>query len=424
MNPRKPVIAILVVGFLVALSLSLLPSALPLRASRAPSPPAEKHNAAAVPHTAPAPPSSLAAGHPEFDVASWYASRGEEPESHGVMIETLDHNRLLAAHNPDEPFNPASLIKLSTSLVALRMKGADYRFQTRVYADGQIDKTGRLRGRLFVFGSDPTFNEAGANLIAGKLRERGIKRADEVVVSPDFCLNFNDSAERSAERLAQVLRIGNARADVMDQPAGEPLFTFESYPLRDVLLYMNAHSSNFIAERVGALVGGPAAVQRYLIDNLHLPADQVTIERASGREHNRLTARGLVEVIRALIAEANRQGLEPSDIMAVASDDRGTLHRRLDGTGLEGAVVGKTGTLTTEVDGGMASLAGIVYTKDAGPLVFAILDKGNHISEHRQMEDQLLADVVLRQATPHPIASPNPRDLLPAGELRIKDSVE
>ena len=139
----------------------------------------------------------------------------------------------------------------------------------------------------------------------------------------------------------------------------------------------------------------------------------------SGREHNRLTPRGLLVVIRALVEEAARQKLEPEAIMPVASDDSGTLRRRLAGTGLEGAVVGKTGTLTAEVDGGMASLAGIVYTKDAGQVVFVILDQGNHIWEHRQLEDQLLAEVVNSLALPRAIASPTPRQLLSASALRI-----
>jgi D-alanyl-D-alanine carboxypeptidase/D-alanyl-D-alanine-endopeptidase (penicillin-binding protein 4) len=184
---------------------------------------------------------------------------------------------------------------------------------------------------------------------------------------------------------------------------------------------MNARSSNFIADKIGALIGGAPGVQQFLIDELKLPADNVTIATVSGREHNRLTPRDLLRVIRALIEEAKRQGLEPSDIMPVASDDAGTLRRRLAGTGLEGAVVAKTGTLTAEVDGGMASLAGIVYTQDQGPVLFAILDQGNQISDNRQLEDQLLGEVVTANATPQVIAGPTPRRLLPSTNVVIGD---
>ncbi len=358
---------------------------------------------------------------PHFDVAMWYAERGEQPETHGVMIENLAGDRLFASHNVDETFNPASLIKLATSLIALKKLGADYRFQIRVYADGEIDRTGLLRGRLHIAGSDPTFGDIGANLIARELQSRGIKRVSEgLIVSPDFCFNFSESADESAERLGKALNLNQSQTEVSDQPpAGHLLFSFNSYALRDMLLYMNARSSNFVAERIGNLVGGPAGVQQFLTADLRLPPGEVAIERVSGREHNRMTARGLIKVIRALVEETSRQGLEPTDIMPVASDDAGTLRRRLGGTGLEGAVVGKTGTLTSEVDGGMTSLAGLVYTQDAGIILFTILDQGNRISDHSQMEDQLLADAIKAQATPRPVSAHTPRTLLPASDLKI-----
>lgn len=361
-------------------------------------------------------------GAPLFDAATWYVARGEQPETHGVLIESFDGNRVFASHNADMTFNPASLIKLSTSLVALKKLGAQYRFKTRVFAEGDVDKTGALRGRLYVSGNDPTFGDAGAAMIGKALHERGVKRiSDGISVSPKFSFNFSESPQDSGARLGRVLKLSNARIDVEDAPANvSPLLVLESYSLRDILLYMNAHSNNFVAERVGALVGGTNALQQFLVNDLKLPADQVNIERASGREHNRLTPRGLLTIVRALVDEIKRQGLEPEDIMPVASDDRGTLRRRMAGTGLEGAVIGKTGTLTQEVDGGMASLAGLVYTKDAGTIVFVILDQGNKIADNRQMEDQLLTEVVTSQAMPRTaVTSPTPRQLLPSSELRL-----
>jgi D-alanyl-D-alanine carboxypeptidase/D-alanyl-D-alanine-endopeptidase (penicillin-binding protein 4) len=357
---------------------------------------------------------------PSFDVASWYAGRGEAPEVHGVLIETLDGQRSFASHNADLAFNPASLVKLATSLVALKKLGADYRFQTRVFADGEVDKKGVLQGRLYVSGNDPTFGDPGASLLSRELRERGIERLTEVVVSPEFCFNFSDKPEESAERLARALKLGNPKTEVADETGGQSLLVVNSNRLSDVLLYMNARSSNFIAEKLGAQIGGAEGVRRFLVDELKLPSEQVMIERVSGREHNRMTPRGLLAVIRALIEEAKRQGLEPPDLLPVASDDAGTLRRRLGGTGLEGAVVGKTGTLTAEVDGGMASLAGIVYTRDAGIVLFAILDQGNRIGENRQLEDELLTEVITAEAVPQPIASPTPRRLLPASGVQIQ----
>lgn len=351
---------------------------------------------------------------PAFDAAAWYVAHEEAPETHGVLIETLEGSRTLASLNAEVAFNPASLVKLSTSLVALKKLGKDFRFQTRVFVDGTIDSKGTLEGRLYVRGNDPTFGDAGANLIAKELDARGVKRLNEVVVSPEFNFNFSNSAEESATRLVKILKLGNPKTIVADESAGKLLTVVNSNPLSDVLLYMNARSSNYMADKIGALIGGAEGVRQFLINELKLSADYLTLATVSGREHNRMTARDVVKVIRALIEEAGRQGLEPADIMPVASDDAGTLRRRLAGTGLEGAVVAKTGTLTAEVDGGMTSLAGIVYTEDQGLILFAILAQGNRIWDNRQLEDALLAEVINAHARPHVIAGPTPRRLLPS----------
>jgi serine-type D-Ala-D-Ala carboxypeptidase/endopeptidase (penicillin-binding protein 4) len=409
LNRRGPILWMIAAGLVVVAVLAYIPHHIRARSAVAS---AVALITEAKPQDQPAPRETSA--QPSFDASAWYVAHEEAPETHGVLIEALDGSRTLASLNPDVTFNPASLVKLSTSLVALKKLGRDFRFQTRVYVDGTVDSQGALEGKLYVRGNDPTFGDAAAGLIAKELDARGIKRLNEVVVSPEFNFNFSNSAEESATRLAKVLKLGNPKTTVADESAGRPLLVVNSNPLSDVLLYMNARSSNYMADKIGALIGGAEGVRQFLIDELKLSADSLTLATVSGREHNRMTTRDVVTVIRALIEEAGRQGLEPADIMPVASDDAGTLRRRLAGTGLEGAVVAKTGTLTAEVDGGMTSLAGIVYTEDHGPIVFALLAQGNRIWDNRQLEDELLAEVVKAHATPRVVAGPTPRRLLPS----------
>jgi D-alanyl-D-alanine carboxypeptidase/D-alanyl-D-alanine-endopeptidase (penicillin-binding protein 4) len=500
LNFPKPVVVILVIGLALILTLSFVPYSLTRLSDAGRGAVAVlMQPSASAPASEAAPPVPVQT--PAFDVAVWYASREEEPEKHGVLVESLDGKRALASHNADKLFNPASLIKLATSLLALRRLGAGFRFETRVYTEGTVDADGTLRGKVYVAGNDPTFGDVSAALIGRELRARGIKDATEgVVVSPEFSFNYSESPADSAGHLARVMAFdkarqknerdnrdsrnrqqkkerenrdernrGEKRADknarnendvgerrdaedsrskkgdrneqsaaqseklkegegesplVGQPPAAQPVFVLRSYPLREVLLYMNAHSSNFVAERIGALVGGPEGIRRFLVEELKLPAEQVVIVTASGREHNRMTARGVVAVVRALDAEARRQGMRLEEIMPVASDDAGTLRSRLAGTPLEGALVGKTGTLTSEVDGGMASLAGIIYTERAGAIVFAILDQGSHISESRELEDQLLTEIVTLGDSPinlPQISKDTPRRILPSTSLEISD---
>ena len=414
LNSRKPIYVLLSVGLVIVAALSLVPYSFSLQRLKQQVVSAFTIHAEPEPATPVAPPLK-----PSFDVAAWYGSRDERAEEHGVLIESFDGQRVFAAHNADALFNPASLIKLATSLVALKTLGADFRFQTRIYINGKVDGKGVLQGQLSVVGHDPTFGDYGANLIAEELRSRGIKSiSDALVVSPDFIFNFSDKPEDSGERLSKALKMGKPPpVKIGAEASGEPLLTVNSNPLRDVLLYMNARSSNFIAEKIGGLIGGPNAVEQYLTNQLKLPPAQVTISTVTGREHNQLSPRGVITIIRALVEEGKRQGLEPADILPVGSDDAGTLRRRFVGTSLERAVVGKTGTLTAEVDGGMASLAGIVYTTD-GPLVFAILDQGNRIWDNRQLEEALLIEAIGGQTTPQAITGPTPRRLLPSANIQ------
>ncbi|HEX8502748.1 MAG TPA: D-alanyl-D-alanine carboxypeptidase [Pyrinomonadaceae bacterium] len=410
------------IGAAVVLALTAAPYALVSNARRAAATylhvplntaPAAPAPGAAVPGPTPAPA-------PSFDVAGWYAAREDDPARHALLAQSADGRATLAEHNADAPYNPASLVKLTTSLVALRKLGKDFRFDTRVFIEGEVDKAGVLKGRLLISGHDPTFGDFHATLVGKKLAERGIKKFEgELAVTPDFVFNFTDKPDEAAERLAKVLKLNPKTWALADAPAGEPAFTVLSYPLRDILLYMNAHSSNFVAERLGALVGGPEAIRQFIVTELRLPPEQVTLSTASGLEVNRMTARGLVSVIRALDGEARRQGLELVDIMAKASDDYGTLRRRMVGTPLEGAVVAKTGTLVHD-DGGMASLGGVIYTQKYGKVYFVVLNQGSEVAAARQATDQLLSEITLSQDTPAPIPKPEkPRHQLESSDLEV-----
>jgi serine-type D-Ala-D-Ala carboxypeptidase/endopeptidase (penicillin-binding protein 4) len=417
LNPRKPIYALLTIGAAIVLTLTFAPYALVSDARRAVATyihvPLNPAPASAVPAPTPAPV-------PAFDVAGWYASREDDPARHALLVQSTDGRVTLAEHNADVAYNPASLVKLTTSLVALRKLGKDFRFETRVFIEGTVDKAGVLQGRLLVSGHDPTFGDFHATLVAKKLAERGIKKFEgELAVTPDFVFNYTDKPDEAAQRLAKVLKLNPKTWAVADAPAGEPAFAVLSYPLRDILLYMNAHSSNFVAERLGAQVGGPEAIRAFIVNEVKLPPEQVQLSTASGLEVNRMTARGLVSVIRALDEEARRQGLELVDIMAKASDDYGTLRRRMVGTPLEGAVVAKTGTLVHD-DGGMASLGGVIYTQKFGKVYFVVLNQGSDVAVARQNTDQLLSEITLSQDTPAPIPKPEkPRHQLESTDLEV-----
>src|ERR1700754_1997763 len=132
----------LLIGVAIILALTFTPYALVMRARKAVAAYAHLNSEApaAVAISTPTPPLA-----PAFDVVRWYTERGDDPARHGVLVEPCSGGGVaLAEDNPDVGFNPASLVKLSTSLAALKKLGKDYRVETKVYLDGSVDKTGTL----------------------------------------------------------------------------------------------------------------------------------------------------------------------------------------------------------------------------------------------------------------------------------------
>src|SRR5688500_11201925 len=66
----------------------------------------------------------------------------------GLVLVMDEKGNELVAQNADKPFVPASVAKIVTAWLAMEVLGADYRFQTRFYLDG--DRVLYIRG-----GGDP-----------------------------------------------------------------------------------------------------------------------------------------------------------------------------------------------------------------------------------------------------------------------------
>src|SRR3954471_6306625 len=64
----------------------------------------------------------------ETNYLTTLALRGLDLETQGLFIESLDGSMVFADHHSDTAFNPASTIKVATSLTALTALGPDYHF--------------------------------------------------------------------------------------------------------------------------------------------------------------------------------------------------------------------------------------------------------------------------------------------------------
>ncbi|HZI20585.1 MAG TPA: D-alanyl-D-alanine carboxypeptidase [Pyrinomonadaceae bacterium] len=370
------------------------------------------------PATAPAPAERLA----HEDVAPLPADR--LPFAHqGVLVERLDGEvvREVAA---DQTYNPASAIKLATALVALRSFGPQHRFKTTIWVTGTFDQaTGTVTGDIVVSGRDPAFHDQHAVAVARELNRLGIRTVSgDLIVAPKFSLNYNASSQRSGERFYDALdatrrpaaaarawadsRVALGDAEALREtpsvavmgavyvgaaPSGARVVSMhQSPPLVDILKALLCYSNNFLAERIGDAVGGPAAIERYLSTELKIPAGEFRFATASGLGVNRLTPRHMMRVYRALLGVLHEHDLKAADILPVAGIDPGTLQRRYENSPGRGSVIAKTGTLN-RTDGGASALVGQMKTKSGETLLFVVFNMRGSVPRFRAQQDAFVA---------------------------------
>jgi D-alanyl-D-alanine carboxypeptidase/D-alanyl-D-alanine-endopeptidase (penicillin-binding protein 4) len=347
-------------------------------------------------------------------------SRGHRLEDQGVVIETIDGAERLAEHNPDIAFNPASVMKLATSLVALTRLGPDHRYRTSFLADGRIEAaTRKLEGDLVVEGgTDPMFGAADGQEVAQELSRLGISRVTgKLRIAGAFYYyargyTSNLSRETSARKLRTVIENTGIKIDgetLFGDKAGTPLLSHYSEPLAKILFYQNAHSSNAVAEVVGESVGGPQAIQSFLVRRAGLRDSEIYVGHSSGLEFNRITPGASIKVLRALLSVLANYSLKAEDVMPIAGIDSGTLRVRLDREEIRGSVIAKTGTLVS-MDNGVSTLVGIVNTKGRGPLLFAIFNSVGDVNTYRRLQDQFVEELITEVGGP--VRAPRSEDAL------------
>lgn len=117
-----------------------------------------------------------AAGIPEDDVA--------------LVVQPLDGDRPIIAHGSERPFNPASTIKLLTTLAAMDSLGPAYTFKTRVYMRGKLDGD-TLHGDLILKGGgDPSLTLERFWSLLREVRARGIRHIQGDVLIDQSCYDL------------------------------------------------------------------------------------------------------------------------------------------------------------------------------------------------------------------------------------------
>lgn len=346
----------------------------------------------------------------------------EIPGYTGILVEDLNGNVVLESYS-NYAFNPASNVKIATAYAVLKTFGPDYRFPTNIWTDGQIDpNSGTLYGNLYVSGRDLSLNlEQGVN-IAHELNRLGIQNVNgDLVVTGDFVMSQSSTADRAASTLSatmnsakrnvattrawQSYQVNSKRTDLVGvvpsvavsggnyvqtiPTNAKLLFSHESAPMREIVKATLCYSNNYLAEKLGDMLGGAYAVARIVQQNAQVAPEEFYLQTSSGLGTNRVTPQAMMKLLRALNKELTRNKMTFADIMPVAGIDRGTLERRFDTDFSRGSVVGKTGTLGN-TDGGVSSLSGEIQTRQ-GKLLFVIFNQRGSVNRFRSFQNMLVS---------------------------------
>ncbi|MGI9034963.1 MAG: D-alanyl-D-alanine carboxypeptidase [Pyrinomonadaceae bacterium] len=343
------------------------------------------------------------------------------PGYSGVLVETLD-GKVVKESYSTSAFNPASNVKIATSYAVIKTFGPDYRFPTNVFTDGAIDQTtGTLNGNLYVSGRDPIFTFEHAVAIADALNRLGVRTVTgDLIVTGSFIMSQSNSSLASANNLAATLDGarrsaaatrawqaylnssaksqtfpsvsigGKTYVDIVPSNA-KLLFAHESAPLKEIVKVTMCFSNNFLAEKLGDMLGGAYAVARIVQQNTGVPPEQFALQTSNGLGINRVTPQAMMKLLRTFRGELAKYKMTFADVMPIAGVDPGTLQKRFNTFDETGSVVGKTGTLG-QTDGGASALSGEFQTRQ-GKFLFVIFNQHGTTGRFRNFQNSFVTSI-------------------------------
>ncbi|GIJ51801.1 D-alanyl-D-alanine carboxypeptidase [Virgisporangium aliadipatigenens] len=349
------------------------------------------------------------------------AALGPNVTMHVIDVVT---GQVLAGKGSDTPTTPASTIKITTAVAALKTFGPTHRFTTKVVA-------GSAPGQVVLVGAGDATIAGGATgrypgapsltALAGQVKNAlGGQAVTSVVVDAtifgeprvgpwdsDIATNgvvapitglmadggrvnpkdtagstrrYTDPDLAAGQIFAKALgATGTVTRGTAPQGAAE-LGSVQSQPLAHQVEFMITDSDNVIAESLARHVaikrGQPATFEgggvaiRDAVGELGLPAAELTQVDGSGLARGDRVSPSLLAEIVAMAAKPEHPELRALITGLAVAKYTGTLAERFAKPTIDapGAVRAKTGTLRS-----VSGIAGVVTTKDGRLLAFAIL---------------------------------------------------
>lgn len=155
-----------------------------------------------------------------------------------VEVRKLQSGEKLISERAHTPRNPASVMKLVTTLAALEILGPTYRWQTRYYLDGVL-ANGTLDGNLVIRGGgDPLLLPRDFRSHLQALKNRGLEKINGSLVIDNGAVDagnmdrarFDGSPNRVYNVIPSATMINFSATRVVVQPVGNQLQVFADPP--------------------------------------------------------------------------------------------------------------------------------------------------------------------------------------------------
>jgi D-alanyl-D-alanine carboxypeptidase/D-alanyl-D-alanine-endopeptidase (penicillin-binding protein 4) len=362
--------------------------------------------------------------------------------------ETRD-GKVLDSRDADRAVNPASVVKLVTSLRALETLGSQHRFVTTFGAAGKLE-AGTATALVVEGGADPDFHFENAMLVARTLNDAGLRKVrGDVWIGPTFWMGWErgtagrepDAAKRRTDMGRRLLsawspsswnaeqkqswnalaaRRGwaagsppsiavDGRVRIDGAPASTPLAVHRSQPLLVALRRFNVFSQNDI-ERLDASTGPAPTMAAWLAKRWGDGAANTSFSTSSGLNRNRMTPKQVVRLLRELEAWLAQHGHTPPELMPVLGCGDSTLHHlflQLRASGEANGLAGKTGTLGIE-DGGVSALAGFLPAGQGVVFFVAAPGSGKALWPARRAQEQWVRSILEKTGPVGPLTCPPP----------------
>ena len=117
-----------------------------------------------------------------------------KPKNAGVYIASLNDSIIFCDHNSDEYFNPASIIKILTSIYAIKKWGGNFQFTTKLGISIKKGLKGNARIVFLHTDGDPLLRTRDLQMAFNQLKNYGINYiSDTLLINPLIKVNYLNS---------------------------------------------------------------------------------------------------------------------------------------------------------------------------------------------------------------------------------------